>query len=72
MSQEIGVGGTKCGLGGRKFDVVLSEALEEGPEVVDVGSGVRVEDVVEIGGNAFMVFDDRINDLDEPGEALLP
>lgn len=49
-----------------------SESFEEGPDVVDAGNGVGVEDVVKVGGNVFMVFDDRIDDLDEPGEALLP
>ena len=57
MPQETVVGGAKFGLvGGENFEVVFSEAFEEGPNVADAGSEVGVcigdGDVVEVGGNA--------------------
>ena len=68
VSQEVGVGGAKGSLGGGKFEVVFSVALEEGSDVVDVGSriGGEHDDVVEVGGDAFKVCDDLVDDLDEP------
>ena len=47
---------------------MFSEALEEGSDVVDVGSMVRVEhdDVAGVGGDVCKVFDDLVDDLDEP------
>ena len=68
MSQEIGVGGAKLGLGGGKFEVVLPKAFGERVDVGVVSRGVGVEDddVVEVGGDAFEVFDDLADDLDEP------
>ena len=54
MPQEIGVGGTKLGLGGEKFEVVLPKAFEEGEDVGDVSRGVGVEDddIVEVASDA--------------------
>ena len=57
MPPETGVGGVKFGLvGGEVFEVAVSEAFQEGLNVVDVGSevGVCIGDgvVVEVGGNA--------------------
>ena len=45
-----------------------TKALEEGSEVGGVGCGVRIvdDDVVNVGGDAFQVFDDLGNHLDEP------
>ena len=68
VSQEIGVGGAELGLGGGKFEVVLSKAFEEGSDVGNVSGGVRIEndDVVQVGGDAFEVLDDLVDDFNEP------
>eukprot|EP00904_Undaria_pinnatifida_P010008 jgi/Undpi1/6137/HiC_scaffold_20.g08622.m1 len=68
MPQEIGVDDAKLGLGGGKIEVLLPKAFEEGADVSDVSRGVGVEDddVVEVGGDAFEVFDDLVDYLDEP------
>lgn len=67
-TQEIGVDGAKFSVEGGKVEIALSEALEEGRDVVYMGSEVGVEhdDVVEVGCNTFKAFDDLIDDLDEP------
>ena len=73
MSQEINVGGAKLGLGGGKFQVVLSGAFEKGAGISDMGRGVGFadDDVVEVGGDAVEVFDDLVDDLDElPGRGV--
>lgn len=51
VSQEINAGDAMFGVGGGKFEVVLSKAFEEGVDAVDVGRGVGAEvyDVVEVG-----------------------
>ena len=68
VSQKIGVGGAKLGLGGNKFEVVLPKAFEDGADVGDMGRGVGVEgdDVVEVCGDPIEVYDDLVDDLDEP------
>ena len=68
MPQEIGVDDAKLGLDGGKIEVLLPKAFEEGAGVSDVSRGVGVEDddVVEVGGDAFEVFDDLVDYLDEP------
>ena len=47
---------------------MLSKALEEGADVVDVGNGLGVEnyDVVQVGGYVVEALDDLVDDLDEP------
>ena len=51
-----------------EFDILLSQAFEEGPDVGDVGRGVVVEnhDVVEVGGYAIKVLGALADQLDEP------
>ena len=68
MSKEIGVGGAKLNLGGGKFEVLFPKAFEKETDVGDVSRGVGVEDgdAIEVGGNAIKVFDDLVDDLDEP------
>ena len=68
MSQKVGAGSAKLGFGRRGFDVVFSKAFEKGVDIGDVGRGVGVEnyDVVEVGRYAVKVFDDLVDDLDEP------
>lgn len=68
VSQEIGVGDVKVGLGGGMFEVVLSEVFEEDQDVVDVKSGVEIDhdDVIEVGGIPFKVIDDLVDDLSTP------
>lgn len=69
MSQGIFPRGAKLGFGGRKFEIVLSQAFGEGDDVDDAGRGVEVKnyDVVEIvGGYALEVVHDLVDGLDEP------
>ena len=68
MPHEFGGCGANFGLGGRKFEVVLTEATKKSSDVGDVVGGVGVEDddVVEVRGDAFRAFDDLVNNLKEP------
>ena len=68
MSQEVGSGSTKLGFRRRKLEVVFPKAFKKGADVGDVNRGVEVEnyDVVKVGGYAVKVFDDLVDDLDEP------
>ena len=68
MSQKVGADSTKLGFGRRKFEVVFSKAFKKRADVGDVSRGVAVEncDVVEVGRYAVKVFDDLVDDLDEP------
>ena len=68
MPQEVGGCGANFGLGGRKFEVVLTEATKKGSDVGDVVGGVGVEDddVVEVRGDGFQAFDYLVNNLNEP------
>ena len=68
MPQEVGGSGANFGPGGRKFEVVITEATKKGSGFGDVVGGVGVEDddVVEVRGDAFQPFDDLVNDLTEP------
>ena len=69
MSQEIGDRGrgAKFGFRGGMLEVVLSKAFEDGPDDVDMGSWVWVEDydVVEFGGHPIEAHDALINDFNE-------
>ena len=68
MTQEVSAGSTKLGFRGRKLEVVFPQASKKGADVGDVSRGVSVEnyDVVEVGRYAVKVFDDLVDDLDEP------
>lgn len=68
VCQEICLRSAKLSCGGRKFEIVLSQASGEGDNVDDVGRGVEVEnyDVVEAGGYALEVVHDLVDGLDEP------
>lgn len=60
VTQEVGVDGAKFSVNGKQVKIALSEAVEEGRDVVDARSGVGVEDdyVVKVDRNTFKVFDD--------------
>ena len=75
MPQEAGGSGANYGLGGRKFEVVLTEATKKGSDVGDVVGGVGVEDddVARYAATrAKSLMTSSMTLSNQPGEALLP
>lgn len=67
MSQKHGVDDAEFVFGGGKLEVMLQWAFEEGPDLVDVGSVVGVEDdVAEYGRDSTELPNGLVNTFDEP------